>query len=311
MIPARRRPMRAHPLRLIFLLSAAACGDDSLLVRGSFADEVASASSPLRVVAGAGEHSAEVRDGAFELKDLPAGSTVLRMVRGSDTLARLELVDLEDGGELSLNALRIDRRSRKAFPATISTSGFGVVRVNGIRMAEEGRIPDQVRARGRILARNADGSALLFRPDNAELPDLRLVVGLAAAETGSGDAKPLERGDSVTVEGKREGAYVVVSRITLGDVAADAESAEAEGDEERADAAGGASGESDDAQGAAAPAPVRVRPTDATAPAVRREGRTTEKAREKARERQKERRKELEKQRDKGGGGKGRGGGKN
>ncbi|MFL5382046.1 MAG: hypothetical protein ACJ8GN_05990 [Longimicrobiaceae bacterium] len=207
-----------RPIAIPWLIVLAACGGaaDRVSIRGDFAD---SASAPTLVRAVEAEREAEVKGGAFELRDLSAGPATLRLVRGADTAGTLALDNAPAGAAVALHGLRTDARSGRAFPRTVELTGAELLVVNGVRMASDARIPAEVDAHGAVLALSGEHDALLFRPDDASLPDLRVVVGLSAgAVTLDGDPADLAslaRGDSLRVKGRADRGFVVAERLTL------------------------------------------------------------------------------------------------
>lgn len=206
--------------RIVILptLVLAACGGaaDRVSIRGDFAD---SASAPTLVRAVEAEREVEVKGGAFELRDLAAGPATLRLVRGGDTAGVLALDNAPAGAAVVLHGLRTDARSGRAFPRAVELTGADLLVVNGVRMAGDARIPAEVDAHGAVLALAEERDALLFRPDDASLPDLRVVLGLGTeAVTPDGDPAnlaALARGDSVRVKGRADHGFVVAERLTL------------------------------------------------------------------------------------------------
>jgi hypothetical protein len=194
---------------------AGACGGagERVTIRGDFAD---TAAVPTAVVAVEGGQQAEVKRGAFSLRDLSAGPITLRLVRGTDTVATLALQNVPAGTNVQLHGLETDAPTRRAFPRTLALNGPGVLVLNGIRM---GREPDRVDALGTVIAASEDRAALLVRTSDATLPDLRVVIGVGT-EVVLPDSTRLEpadlhRGDSVRVEGGSDQGYVVATRITV------------------------------------------------------------------------------------------------
>jgi hypothetical protein len=209
---------RMRRISIISLAVLAACGGgaERVSIRGDFAD---SASAPTRVRAVEAEREAEVKGGAFELRDLSAGPATLRLVRGADTAGTLALDNAPAGAAVVLHGLRTDARSGRAFPRAVELTGADLLGVNGVRMAGDARIPAEVDAHGAVLALAEERDALLFRPDDASLPDLRVVLGLGTeAVTPDGDPADLAvlaRGDSVQVKGRADRGFVVAERLTL------------------------------------------------------------------------------------------------
>ena len=208
--------MRRIPIASLVVLAACGGAADPVSIRGDFAD---SASAPTHVRAVEAEREAEVKGGAFELRDLSAGPATLRLVRGADTAGTLALDNAPAGAAVVLRGLRTDARSGRAFPRAVELTGTELLVVNGVRMASDARIPADVDAHGAVLALSDERDALLFRPDDASLPDLRVVVGLGTeAVTPDGDPADLAalaRGDSVRVKGRADRGFVVAERLTL------------------------------------------------------------------------------------------------
>jgi len=199
------------------ILGLAACGGagERVSIRGDFADTAAATS--VRAVEAA--RDAEVKGGRFELRGLSAGPATLRLVRGADTSATLALDNAPAGAGIVLHGLRTDARSHRAFPRSVELTGTELLLVNGVRMGADGLVPADVDARGAILALSDERDALLLRPDDAALPDLRVVVGLGTRVVGDdgspADAASLARGDSVRVQGRADHGFVVAERLTV------------------------------------------------------------------------------------------------
>jgi hypothetical protein len=211
--------MRSNLLVVPLLVAAAAgCGGgaERVSIRGDFADS-ASAATRVRAVEAARE--VEVERGGFELRDLAAGPATLRLVRGTDSSAVLALDNAPAGAKVVLHALRTDARSGRAFPRAVELTGAELLLVNGVRMAGDDRLPAEIDAPGSILALSAERDAILVRPDDASLADLRVVVGLAT-ETVTTDGDPVDlaslgRGDSLRVQGRVDHGFVVARRLTV------------------------------------------------------------------------------------------------
>jgi len=134
-------------------------------------------------------------------------------------VGHLDLAELPPGAGIVLHGLRTDPRSGRAFPATVEITGASVVRVNGIRMMNPAALPDTVDAPGVVLAAASDRSALLVRPTDAQLPDLRVVVtpttSVVTPDSLAADIRGLSVGDSVHVRGPTERGLVVTDRLIL------------------------------------------------------------------------------------------------
>jgi len=209
---------RIFPILTMILPATAACegGGERVSIRGSFAD---TALVPTAVFAVEAERQVEVKRGAFDLRDLSAGPVTLRLVRGVDTVGTVALHNVPAGTSVELTGLETDGPTGRAFPRSVSLSGPPVLLVNNLRMGGGDAVPAQVDARGVVLAASDDRAALLVRPADAAIPDLRVVMGLAA-ETMVPDSTPVElagvrAGDSVRVEGRPDGGFVVATRLTV------------------------------------------------------------------------------------------------
>lgn len=209
---------RISPIIPLLFPALAACGagGERVSIRGDFAD---TAAMPTAVYAVEAQREVEVKRGTFDLRDLSAGPVTLRLVRGVDTVGTLSLQNVPAGTQLELQKLQTDGDTRRAFPRSLALQGPPVLLVNGIRMGPADALPEVVDARGTVLAMSDDHAALLVRPSDAALPDMRVVVGLGT-ETVTPDSAVIEAGailptDSVRVEGRVDQGFVVASRITV------------------------------------------------------------------------------------------------
>jgi hypothetical protein len=205
-------------MRIVVLaLTGAACGGgaDGAAVEGTFAPGLA----PTGVWVVESQRSEPADSAGFRIADLTPGPVSIRLLSGSDTAAVLNLSGLPDGARVRLRDLRVDGDSRFAFPRTVELDGADMVTVNGLRMAPSGRIPREVDVRGAMLAWSSDVGAMLVRPADPRLPDLRVVAGLATefvgTDGGRADPTTLQPGDSLRVEGRSEEGYVLATRITV------------------------------------------------------------------------------------------------
>jgi hypothetical protein len=255
-------------IRLVLLASLAACGgEEGATVAGNFAP---GAGSPTSVWVVEAERSADADTAGFSIADLVAGPASMRLMRGSDTAGVLNVGSLPSGSKLTLHGLRVDEASGLAFPRSVELDGADAVVVNGIRMAPEGRVPENVDAGGAVLGWAPEPGAMLLRPQNASLPDLRVIVGptteLVGTDGGQAAASAITPGDSVQVEGRFENGYVLASRITIPSRIADTdlpglaptdEGADGEPDDEGESTASSSTPASGDGAGrAATPAPA-------------------------------------------------------
>jgi hypothetical protein len=254
---------------MALVLALAACrGGDGATVEGTFAPGL----SPTGVWVVESERGERADSAGFRLADVTPGPVSLRLLSGSDTAGVLNLSGLEAGARVRLRDLRVDPQSGFAFPRQVELDGAPVVTVNGLRMGPASRVPREVDVRGTVLGWSSDVGAMLVRPDDARIPDLRVFVGMATDVVGEdgGGADPIaiQPGDSVRVEGRSDQGYVVASRITVPtrlagegvvDGDADAPRDGGGGDADRDAADGGASALSRiPAGGSATPAPVFV-----------------------------------------------------
>lgn len=290
--------MNRRILPLASLLLLAACGGDAATLRGTLrADQLpGDGSDTLYVWTDPGRRVA-VLDGAFALEEVAPGAVTLGFAEGEDSIARMEIGGLP-GGVVELRGIRIDRESGLAFPAAVVPEGDAVVTVNGLRYG--GRLPERVEAEGAVLAVSGEADALLVRPADGGLPDLRVVVGpLTETLTPDGDpvsAREIEAGDSVRVVGETEAGYVLASRITV-----PREAALREAGEEDAARSGGRAAERVPVA-ASPPDGERVREAERRDEERARERRKKEEerlreARKKAEEREREERKKAEERR--------------
>jgi hypothetical protein len=210
--------LRLGAILISILPLAAACdgGEGGVTLRGDFAD---SARTPTTVFAVEAEREAEVRRGAFVLRGLSAGPATLRLVRGTDTVGTLALSSLPAGTSLDLRRLRVDDATHLAFPQSLAITGPDVVTLNGVRMSADARVPTEVDAHGQVLSIATQHDALLLRPDDRTLPDLRVVLGFAA-QTVTPDGNPVQparisAGDSVRVQGRTDHGFVVATRLIV------------------------------------------------------------------------------------------------
>jgi hypothetical protein len=264
-------------MRIFLSLSAASvlagCGGGSqdIAVQGDFAP---GGTLPGRVFAVEARVDAEVGEDGFEIGGLATSPISLRLVQSGDTVGRIDIADLPPGSRAVLHALRTDARSGRAFPSTVELTGAQSVTVNGIRMMNEDALPATVDADGVVLAASGDRRALLVRPTDERLPDLRVVVTPLAAivtrDSLAADISKLSTGDSVRVQGSRERGFIVADRLTLPLASAAPTVSSADGaDEPNEEASASRSrGSSSSSETSARPsAPVIV--TRASAPVVR------------------------------------------
>lgn len=213
----RRFLLHVPALALLAACGGGAPGSGGATVRGALrADQLPADGDTLYVRVAGDSERVPVTGGAFVLPWVGPGPATLRFARGGDSVARMEVGALPEGASLELRGIRLDGEGGLAFPASVGLDGAATVTVNGLRYAAR-PLPGRVEADGTVLAVSDAGDALLVRPADEALPDLRVVVGpLTETTTPDGDPVPageLARGDSVRVEGRTDGTYVVAERI--------------------------------------------------------------------------------------------------
>lgn len=219
-IPAVPAMMKFSIISLAAFLCAA-CGSDGLLVQGTPRAELLpkSAEDSLYVWLDEGGTPAAFREGGFTFREVRGGALVLRIGDGEEALGRLELSDLPEEGAVVLDGLRLDRSSGLVFPDSVRLDGVGIIRVNGLRMASSDALPEEIETNGAVLSVARSGDALLFRPADEALPDLRVVV-TPGTETVTPDGDPtdpsdLEAGDTLSLSGTVEAGLVIARRLVV------------------------------------------------------------------------------------------------
>lgn len=198
----------------MLLVGLGGCGGGGAAVEASFA-----VGTEVDAVSVAESGRSESADSAgFALADLSPGPARIRLVRGGDTVGLLQLA-VAAGARMRLRGLAIDPASGLAFPRSVELDGAETLSLNGLRFAPEGRIPRRPELPGTVLAWSPEAGALLLRPDDDRLPDLRVVVlpetEVVGTDGGGADAGSIAAGDSLRVEGRREGGYVIAERLVL------------------------------------------------------------------------------------------------
>ncbi|HET6765282.1 MAG TPA: hypothetical protein VFH27_16460 [Longimicrobiaceae bacterium] len=211
--------MRPSPCLAVLALFAAGCSHESVSIRGTFRDAAASADSTLTVWAVEAQREVPVQAGEFRMDDLAPGPVTLEMRVGGRAVGRVEVPDLPVGATLTLQGLRVDRASGRAFPADVKLTGAKMVTVNGVRVGPNDDLPGDVDAAGTVMALSEDHDALLVRPLDAAMPDLRVVLvpttHAATREGAAADVEALARGDTVRVKGATRAGYVIATGVEL------------------------------------------------------------------------------------------------
>ena len=201
--------MRTSVWKAGTVAALAACGGRENGVQGDLA-----AGFPVvdRVVLAGGAQEQPVRDGRFRIAGLSGGAAMLRFLSGADTVARLDLENVD--GWVGLSGLQLDPASRRAFPAAVAHQG--VVTVNGVRFSSDAP-RDSISEAGSVLAAADDGSAFLFRTDRMG-PDLRVRVDSATRVVADGEPVPrwtVRTGDSLQVAGRILDGVLTARTLTL------------------------------------------------------------------------------------------------
>lgn len=207
--------MRMHGVVLAAALAGCG-GGGGATVEGTFAP---GAAVPDGVWIVESQRSEPADSAGFRVRDLSSGPVQMRLVRGGDTVGVLNLGSLPEGARAVLGGLRVDPSTGLAFPRSVELEGAEVLTVNGLRMVSADRVPARVDAAGAVMGWFAKSGALLVRPADAALPDLRVVVGpetvVERADGGAGDARMLSPGDSVRVQGPVRNGHVMATRLVV------------------------------------------------------------------------------------------------
>jgi hypothetical protein len=201
--------MRTLPT-LLLLLPLAACGDETLTLRGSLLED-----TPGTEVYVVGQTlRASIEADSFQIEDIPAAEVVeIEFAEDGERLGRMR-IEGWNGREVGLRGIWVE--DGVAFASALD--GEGKATVNGLRMAGVDALPASVGVRGRVLALSRDADALVLRPDDEALPDLRVLVTPGTAfEWDSGEPADVyvNIGDSLRVEGPVEAGYVVATALIL------------------------------------------------------------------------------------------------
>lgn len=163
----------------------------------------------------AGDERAVVEADSFSISGLRGEVIDLRFIDGDD-LIRMEIRGAA-GEDVDLQGIWFD--DGVAYPSSVRVGGGGMVTVNGIRMMDRDRLPGEIHSEGTVLATSGSGDAMLVRPTETSLPDLRVVLTPATSVASpDGDpvkAKTVEVGDTVRVRGRTENGYLVAAELVL------------------------------------------------------------------------------------------------
>lgn len=199
----------------LLLLLGAACADGGATLRGTVAEDVVAAF----LQAEGREQPLEVRDGSFEVAGIAPQPVRIRVVNRLGDTANLTVDGFPADAEVTFwNIHRVS--DELAFPSAVELQGADAVRVNGVRMAGTAALPRQVNVRpATVLAVSGAGDALLLRPTDAALPDLRVLADSAVSVVDNEGEPALTRrlkfGDTVAVRGRTEHGYVIADTLVL------------------------------------------------------------------------------------------------
>lgn len=212
MLPAFRPPMRLLPM-LLALALLGACGDDPATISGTLDPDLEAS----QVWILGGPEGSAVTDGGFLLEDVTGDTVDLRFADGDGERGRMRIHGVRPGARIELE--RIWEEEERLYPARVRLDGVDLIEINGIRYGNAGEPGEEVETSGRVLAVTSSGDAILLRPVDTALPDLRVVV-TPGSRVVSPDGEPieadrLERGDSIGVRATREGGFLVATELVL------------------------------------------------------------------------------------------------
>lgn len=212
-MPALPPPMLRYLYLPILAIGTAACGSNHTAIAGTLADSTAAT----EVSIGSTGLTAPIEAGAFRLDAVEGDTVELRFHDGDDEVGRMVVAGVRGSGELSLQ--RVWFEDGEALPASVDRGSDDPVLVNGLRMSAAASLPRSIDVRGVVLAVSDIGDAMIVRPDQDDLPDLKVLVAPAAAVRGPDgedfDADDVESGDSVRVNGSSIGDYIMVGEMLV------------------------------------------------------------------------------------------------
>lgn len=196
-------------LTISCLLLTTACGDDTFTVRGfldpeSSATEVFVVGQPLR---------ARIEADSFVIGGVSGDRVELEFAEEGDRRGRMR-IERWSVDDIALRGIWFE--DGVAFASGLT--GEGAATVNGLRMAGEGELPRTVSISGTVLAASRSGDALIVRPHDERMPDLRVVVTPGTSiesEAGEAAEADFEFGDTLQVEGTTELGYVVATALVV------------------------------------------------------------------------------------------------
>ena len=195
------------PSAVLLLLTA--CGESNPIIHGTLlpgsdATDVYVVGQPIR---------ARVQADTFLLVGAEGERIHLEFAEEGERLGRMR-IEGWNGERLALRGIWLDDGT--AFATTLAEGGPATV--NGLRMAPPDALPRTLAIEGEVLAVSRRGDALIVRPRDETLPDLRVVVtpGTELRNAEGERELDVEVGDSVRVEGTSESGYLVATRLEAG-----------------------------------------------------------------------------------------------
>jgi hypothetical protein len=247
--------MKALPVTLLVALLAG-CGGGTGSIEGTLLDP----GDATHVLLDGQPERLSLDGNAFRVEEVRGDTLDLRFANDEREVGWMRIVGFPSGGRLDLEGVWFE--SSRAFPTSVRLSGAPVVQINGLRMGSAERLPDPLSLEVTVLAIARDRESLIARPLDEDLPDLRVViVPGTAVRTVDGDPatlRGLSFGDTVRVDGRAEGGYVIAVGIVRGRGARDEPAARTD----RSTSTEGA-GVAPGVPAASAPAPSRPSPPPA------------------------------------------------
>jgi hypothetical protein len=202
--------MKTTPL-LVALITIAGCRADEATIQGTLLDDDEAG----WVWIDGETDRVQVAAGEFRLDNVVGDTIDLRFASDDGDEGRMRILGLRGGSTLTLDGVWIE--DDWAFATAVGLEGSRVVEINRIRMAPAETLEGDLAIDGTLLAVSRGDDALIVRPSDDQLPDVRVVVTPATViESVDGDPVSLSAvdfGDSMTVRGVAEGGYLMAAEI--------------------------------------------------------------------------------------------------
>jgi hypothetical protein len=200
-------------LAVFLLVVLCGCESETTVIEGTLLDPEAAT----HVQVGDVGELAVVEAGTFTLGAIPGDSAELRFVKNGREIGTVQLNGLLGGHHLALEGIYFDEE--RGFPSTIEFEGKGPLVVNGLRMAAPHQLSETIATDGTLLASSSTGDAIVVRPLDEAMPDLRVVI-VPATSVRRTDERPvslrnLDFGDSLRVVGSVTDGYVIASEVLV------------------------------------------------------------------------------------------------